>query len=116
MVNEENIWTALKEVLDPELMINVVDLGLVYKVELEGKRVEVDMTLTFPGCPLHTFITHQVQQKLLALEGIEEAEVNLVWEPPWNPGMMSEAARQQLSWAPWAEQEVSQGTESGEED
>ena len=87
---EEKILTALKSVYDPELIINVVDLGLIYNVDVtENADVTITMTLTTPGCPLHDSITSGV---LYSVEGIEETkkvEVNLVWEPAWSPEKMT---------------------------
>jgi metal-sulfur cluster biosynthetic enzyme len=87
---EEKILTALKSVYDPELNINVVDLGLIYNVDVtENADVTITMTLTTPGCPLHDSITSGV---LYSVEGIEETkkvEVNLVWEPAWSPEKMT---------------------------
>ena len=85
MVNE-----LLKEVIDPEIGLNILDLGLVYELSLsEEKEVKVTMTLTTPGCPMHESICQGAQLALLNLEGVEEANVELVWEPPWHPGMIS---------------------------
>lgn len=93
---EAAVWNALRSVVDPELDCNIVDLGLVYGVTIEGGRVRVTMTLTTPGCPMHESLCTGVQMALLNLEGVEAAEVELVWEPPWQPEMMSEAARTRL--------------------
>ena len=104
MVTNENIYEALKECYDPEIPVNIVDLGLVYDVRLEpttvpnsnDQDVEVDMTLTSQGCPMHGMITDQVRNRLLAIPGIKDASVNIVWSPAWTPHLMSEAAKQQL--------------------
>ena len=99
---EEQIWAELKNVYDPEIPVNVVDLGLIYDCRLtplEGGatfRADVKMTLTAPGCGMGPVLQQDVSNRLLSTEGIEEAEVELVWDPPWNQGMMSEAARLQL--------------------
>ena len=84
---------ALRQVIDPEVGYNIVDLGLVYSVAVENEIAKVKMTLTTPGCPMHDSIAGGVKNALLNLEGIADAEVELVWEPPWHPSMMSEAAR-----------------------
>lgn len=87
----ERVWAALRRVDDPELGINVVDLGLVYAVAVEGKRVDVRMTMTSPACPLGPYITEQARQAILAeLPELESIEIELVWEPPWHPGLMAE--------------------------
>lgn len=89
--DSERVWAALRSVDDPELGINVVDLGLVYAVALEGKRVAVQMTMTSPACPLGPYITEQARQAIeSALPDLESVEIELVWEPPWHPGMMAE--------------------------
>jgi metal-sulfur cluster biosynthetic enzyme len=92
-VNEPLILQTLRQVEDPELACNIVDLGLVYSIAIIGSKVRVLMTLTTPGCPMHQSISWGVQQALLNLDGVDEVEVELVWDPPWNPAMMSEAGR-----------------------
>lgn len=96
MVTQEQVMEALREVYDPEIPVNVVDLGLIYKVKVKGGKVEVDMTMTARGCPMHAYIAEETRKRLLEIEGVEEAEVNIVWEPPWNPTMISEEARKRL--------------------
>lgn len=92
-VTESEVWSALAEVIDPELGCNIVDLGLVYGIAVAGAKVRVQMTLTTPGCPMHESIATGVQYALLGLEGVEDAEVEVVWDPPWNPAMMTDRAR-----------------------
>jgi len=99
-VTEQQVWDALRQCYDPEIPVNIVDLGLVYGFEQKGDRVDVKMTLTAPGCHLGGQIAGDVQMKLLCLDGVEEANVELVWDPPWNPTMISPAARQQLGLDP----------------
>lgn len=96
MVTEEQVREALRGVLDPELGVNVVDLGLVYGVAVEGGRVRVRMTLTAPGCPLHELLPAWVREAVARLEGVEEVAVEVVWSPPWTPERMSAAAREML--------------------
>ncbi|MEE9237758.1 MAG: metal-sulfur cluster assembly factor [Thermoplasmata archaeon] len=98
MPSEDDVMTVLRKCYDPEIPINIVDLGLVYEIELKDDKVHVKMTLTAPGCPMHTMISEDVTRKLLTLDGIEDAEVEIVWEPPWTPEKMSETARQMLGW------------------
>lgn len=98
MPSEDDVMTVLRKCYDPEIPINIVDLGLVYDIELKDDKVHVKMTLTAPGCPMHTMISEDVTRKLLTLDGIEDAEVEIVWEPPWTPDKMSETARQMLGW------------------
>lgn len=100
---EKRIWDELKNVYDPEIPVNVVDLGLIYDCHLtaveEGAqryRADVKMTLTAPGCGMGPVLQQDVSNRLLSMDGIDEANVELVWEPPWNQGMMSESARLQL--------------------
>jgi metal-sulfur cluster biosynthetic enzyme len=99
LMNEAFVLEALKEVIDPELGINVVDLGLIYEVDIEGANVSVTMTLTTPGCPLHESIGAAVREALDAyIPGIGEVAVNLVWDPPWTPDRLSEEGRLALGW------------------
>ncbi|MFC4967634.1 metal-sulfur cluster assembly factor [Paenibacillus sp. GCM10023248] len=88
----------LKQVFDPELGVNIVDLGLVYAIELTGGGVAIRMTLTTPGCPLHDTIVGGVRRALEGQAGIANVHVEVVWEPHWTPEHMSEAAREQLDY------------------
>jgi metal-sulfur cluster biosynthetic enzyme len=96
MVTKEQVYEALQDCYDPEIPVNIVDLGLVYDVEVNDGNVAVKMTLTAPGCGMGTMIAADAKQKILALEGVADAAVDLVWEPPWNPSMISEEAKQRL--------------------
>ncbi len=96
MVTMEEIVSALKECYDPEIPVNVWDLGLIYDVSVDGDKVHVKMTLTAPGCPMHTFISEEVKSKLQSINGVKEATVEVVWDPPWNPDRMSKEAKAQL--------------------
>ena len=87
-LQDSTILETLSQVIDPEMGCNIVDLGLVYSVAITGAKVTVTMTLTTPGCPMHESIRWGVQTALLNLEGVDEAEVELVWDPPWHPSMM----------------------------
>ncbi len=98
---EEAVWDQLKTVFDPEIPVNVVDLGLIYdclvdKTDSGQTNVKVKMTLTAPGCGMGPTIAADARQKVLMLDGIDEAEVDLVWDPPWNQSMISEAGRMKL--------------------
>lgn len=100
-VKEDDVWTQLKNVYDPEIPVNIVDLGLVYdlilgKSESGGTTVNVKMTLTAPGCGMGPTIAADARSRILTVPGIESAEVELVWSPPWNQGMISEAGRMKL--------------------
>ena len=84
----EGVMEALRSVLDPEVGVDIVTLGLVYGVDVEESRVTVTFTLTTPGCPLRNVMTQNVVAVVYALPGVEHVEPNLVWEPRWHPGMM----------------------------
>lgn len=92
----EDIVKALKECYDPEIPVNVWDLGLIYNVNVDGEKVHVKMTLTAPGCPMHTFISREVKEKLQSISGVKEATVEVVWDPPWSPDKMNPEAKAQL--------------------
>lgn len=94
-IGEVAVFEALREVIDPELGCNIVDLGLIYGLSIDEGKILVQMTLTTPGCPMHESIAWGVRTALLGIEGVEEAAVELVWDPSWNPEMMTEAGRQQ---------------------
>ena len=96
MVTKEQVYEALQECYNPEIPVNIVDLGLVYDVEIDGAKVGVKMTLTAPGCGMGTMIAADAKQRIMALEGVEDASVDLVWDPPWNPSMINEEAKQRL--------------------
>lgn len=93
---EQEVWAALRACRDPELPLNIVDLGLIYGVEIEGARVDVRLTLTAPGCHFAGRIVSEIQNRLLELGRVEEANVDLVWNPPWTPARISPAGRSQL--------------------
>jgi len=96
----QRVWTALGEVFDPEIPSSIVELGLVYQVEAEpvegGQRVLVHMTLTAPGCGVGPMLVDDVRRACLSVPGVKDAVVELVFDPPWDPSRMSEAARLQL--------------------
>ena len=96
MPDEIALLEALKQVIDPELMINVVDLGLVYSIQQEEAKVKVEMTLTSPACPAGPQIVQQSKLALEKVEGVKEAEIKLVLSPPWSPDRMTDEARDQL--------------------
>jgi metal-sulfur cluster biosynthetic enzyme len=91
-------WRQLESVYDPELGINLVDLGLVYKLEAEAGEVRVEMTLTTPGCPMGDSMQDAAERALLMIPGVSQVLVDLVWEPPWEPEMMTERAKHELGW------------------
>jgi len=97
---ETQVWEALKACYDPEIPVNIVDLGLVYDLAIEdadgGKRVAVKMTLTAPGCGMGTVIAADAQQRIAGLAGVADAKVDIVWDPPWGPQMISPEGREKL--------------------
>jgi len=95
-VTNEAVLEALKQVVDPELGLNLVDLGLIYEIRVEEGKVYVEMTLTTPGCPLHDSLSRAVYRVLYGLEGIKEVNVEVVWDPPWTPERISPEGRKQL--------------------
>lgn len=100
-VDEQQIWATLRNCYDPEIPVNIVDLGLVYDMFIDPlpsgqSKVTVKMTLTAPGCGMGASIAADAQQKLLYLEGVEEAEVHLVWDPPWHHSMITATGRARL--------------------
>lgn len=96
MKTDDAIWTALEEVLDPEVGVNIVDLGLVYEVKVDHGRASVVMTLTIPECPLADEIVRQVKETTAAVPGVDEVDVSLVWEPKWTPARMNDRAREEI--------------------
>ena len=93
MVSEEAVIGKLRECLDPELGVNIVDLGLVYGVTVEGSRVNVLMTLTTAGCPLDSYFTKDISARLKSLKGISDVSVELTFSPPWTPTKMSQESK-----------------------
>ncbi|MBM3462954.1 MAG: DUF59 domain-containing protein [Armatimonadetes bacterium] len=92
MPTEEQVMDALKQVYDPELPVNIVDLGLVYGVEIQEDKVQVNMTLTTPGCGMGNFIAMDAKGRIEEIEGVKEANVEITFDPPWEPSRMSEEA------------------------
>ncbi len=98
---EDQVWTQLKTCFDPEIPVNIVDLGLVYSCQVTplpegGNRVDVKMTLTAPGCGMGPVLAQDVKTKVESIPGVRQADIEVVWDPQWNPNMMTEAARLQL--------------------
>lgn len=98
VIGESEIYDALRLVLDPEVGINVLDLGLIYGVAVEGEDVRIDLTMTTPACPLGETLVRETRTALHAAGVAGLVDVNIVWNPPWAPEMMSSAAREQLGW------------------
>ena len=100
-LTQEDVFSALKQCYDPEIPVNIVDLGLIYGVRFDSapenqQDVTVDMTLTAQGCPAHVMISDQVKARIEQLPGVRNANVNVVWNPPWTPERLSADARKQL--------------------
>ena len=95
-ITEAQVYEALHECYDPELPVNIVDLGLVYDIKIIDDWVGVKMTLTSPGCGMSTQIADMVRQRVLEISNVHECDVRIVWDPVWNPSMMSELAKQRL--------------------
>jgi len=97
MATELDIREALRQVLDPEIGVNIVDLGLVYRIEVDGRRVRVVMTMTSPACPLADYLKDLVTSAIRErVPDVEDVDIAVEWEPPWDPDMMSDEARRQL--------------------
>lgn len=95
-ITEDQVKLALRRVKDPELNLNILDLGLIYGIAVEGKDVKVDMSLTSPGCPSGPEIMSEAEQQLKALPGIGDVQMNLVWSPPWTPERIEPRVRAYL--------------------
>ena len=95
-LTREEVFQALRDVFDPEIPVNIVDLGLVYDVKIIDDWVGVKMTLTTPGCGMSGQISNMVRERVLDINGVHECDVRLVWAPAWNPSMMSPEAKQKL--------------------
>jgi metal-sulfur cluster biosynthetic enzyme len=96
MPEQTLIYEKLKEIYDPEVGINIVDMGLIYSLEIADGKVEITMTLTSPGCPAGPQILSQVDSQVKTVDGIEDVDIKVVWSPPWSPDMLSQEARDQL--------------------
>ena len=95
-VDEDHVWATMREVYDPEIPVNVVDLGLIYDLKLEGSRVEVEMTLTSPTCGMGPVLVHDVEEGIRAVPFVSDVAVRLVFDPPWSREMMTEEAQLEL--------------------
>jgi metal-sulfur cluster biosynthetic enzyme len=97
MITKEEVMQVLKTVDDPEVGVDVVNLGLIYGLDVEDDIVKIKMTMTTPNCPLTDWILFDVQKKVEKMEGAKECDIELIWEPPWTPDMISEEARKMLN-------------------
>lgn len=98
IVTEKQILDALKECYDPEIPVNIVDLGLIYDIEVVDSRVSIKMTLTSTGCPASSMISQNVRNRVLQIPEVKDVDVQIIWEPAWTPARMSEEAKQKLRW------------------
>jgi len=105
MIDKEDVFLALSDVYDPEIRINIVDLGLIYNIQVMDGTVDVDMTLTAPNCPASPEIKNNVIKTIKNLSGINNVNLNVVWEPSWQPSMMSEEAKLDLGYDVFCENE-----------
>jgi metal-sulfur cluster biosynthetic enzyme len=97
-LGEAAAWEVLRQVVDPEIGVNIVDLGLIYRLAVTDARIAVTMTLTSPTCPMGDLLLDQVEEALRRLAPGVEVELDVAWEPPWSPDKMSPAAREQFGW------------------
>ncbi len=98
MITEEKVRNALYSVIDPELGIDVVNLGLIYGIDIDDDSVTITMTLTTPGCPLHESMSSAVYNAVRMIDPEKEVKVNLVWDPPWSPERLTDQAKEMLGW------------------
>ena len=95
---KDKIIEEVKKIYDPEIPVNIYELGLIYKIEVdENNKVNVDMTLTSPNCPVAESLPNEVKENIMKVDGVSEVNLNLVWEPPWDKDKMSEAAKLELN-------------------
>jgi len=96
MVTKEEVLEVLKTVSDPEIGVDIVNLGLIYNMDINGEKVSIRMTMTAPSCPVTDWILVEAQKRVEDIPGVKECDIELVWEPPWNLDMISDEARQML--------------------
>ena len=95
---KENIIAEIKKIYDPEIPVNIYELGLIYDIKInEDKKVDIEMTLTSPNCPVAESLPNMVKENILKVEGVEDVDLKLVWDPPWTKDKMSEAAKLELN-------------------
>ncbi len=99
MIEQQTVWNVLRQVIDPEIGCNLVDLGLIYDVAIHGNTVDVTMTLTTPGCPMHESLADGVRLAVMQLEAVQEVNVKVVWDPPWDQSMITEDGRVALGFS-----------------
>ena len=95
---KNRVIEAVKKIFDPEIPVNIYELGLIYKIEVDEKnKINIDMTLTSPNCPVAESLPKEVKENIMKVEGVSDVNLNLVWEPPWDKDRMSEAAKLELN-------------------
>ena len=95
---KNNVIQEIKKIYDPEIPVNIYELGLIYKIEVDNRnKVDINMTLTSPNCPVAESLPKQVKENIMKVEGVSDVNLNIVWDPPWNKDMMSEAAKLELN-------------------
>ena len=94
---KEKVITEIKKIYDPEIPVNIYELGLIYDIKIKDKEVQVKMTLTTPNCPVAESLPKEVKDSILELKDVNKVDLNLVWDPPWDKSMMSEAAKLELN-------------------
>ena len=94
---KSKIIEEIRKIYDPELPVNIYELGLIYDVKVEGRKAKIKMTLTTPNCPVAESLPKEVKEGAMQVEGIDNVDLELVWDPPWNKDMMSEAAKLELN-------------------
>ena len=94
---KEKVITEIKKIYDPEIPVNIYELGLIYDVSIFEKNVKVKMTLTTPNCPVAESLPKEVKESIMEIDGVDKVDLDLVWEPPWDKSMMSEAAKLELN-------------------
>ena len=95
---KDKVINVIKKIYDPEIPVNIYDLGLIYKTEIDkNRKVLIEMTLTSPNCPVAESLPNEVKENIMKVEGVSEVNLNLVWEPPWDKDKMSEAAKLELN-------------------
>ena len=95
---KNRVIEAVKQIYDPEIPVNIYELGLIYKIEVDEKnKINIDMTLTSPNCPVAESLPKEVKENIMKVEGVSDVNLNLVWEPPWDKDKMSEAAKLELN-------------------
>jgi FeS assembly SUF system protein len=94
---KDKIITEIRKIYDPELPVNIYELGLIYDIKVENNTAKVKMTLTTPNCPVAESLPKEVEDSIMQVEGVEKVDLELVWDPPWNKDMMSEAAKLELN-------------------